>query len=50
MLSQISKLTTGRVAFNGMIETIRDKKSMQFIVVKDFSGKKEILLKSTLLN
>ena len=44
MISQILKLTPGRVEFNGMIETIRDKKSMQFIVVKDFSGKIQLFI------
>lgn len=44
MISQILKLTPGRVKFNGMIETIRDKKSMQFIVVKDFSGKIQLFI------
>ncbi len=39
MLTQISKLKEGQVSFHGMVETIRDKKSMQFIVLKDFSGK-----------
>lgn len=44
MISQILKLTPGRVEFNGMIETIRNKKSMQFIVVKDFSGKIQLFI------
>lgn len=44
MISQISKLTPGRVKFNGMIETIRDKKSMQFIVVKDFSDRIQLFI------
>ena len=38
-MNQISKLQPGKVNFHGIIETVRDKKSMQFIVVKDFSGK-----------
>ena len=44
MISQISKLTPGRVKFHGMIETIRDKKSMQFIVVKDFSDRIQLYI------
>lgn len=44
MISQISKLVPGRVKFNGMIETIRDKKFMQFIIVKDFSGKIQLFI------
>lgn len=42
MTTQISKLEVGRVIVQGMIETIRDKKSMQFIVLKDFSGKVQL--------
>ena len=44
MISQISKLVPRRVKFNGMIETIRDKKFMQFIIVKDFSGKIQLFI------
>lgn len=44
MISQISKLTPGRVNFNGTIETIRDKKSMQFVIVKDFSEKIQLFI------
>lgn len=44
MISQISELTIGRVKFNGIIETIRDKKNMQFIVVKDFSEKIQLFV------
>lgn len=39
MTTQISKLQEGRVRFQGMIEVVRDKKNIQFIVLKDFSGK-----------
>ena len=46
MISQISKLVPGRVKFNGMIETIRDKKFMQFIIVKDFSGKIQLFIEN----
>ncbi len=38
MISQITKLQKGQVKFHGIIETIRDKKSMQFVILKDFSG------------
>ena len=39
MITQISKLEVGRVEFFAMVDTVRDKKNMQFIVLKDFSGK-----------
>ncbi len=38
-MTQISQLQPGKVAFHAMVETVRDKKSMQFIVARDFSGK-----------
>ncbi len=44
MITQISKLKPGRVDFHGMIETVRDKKNMQFVVVKDFSGKIQLFI------
>lgn len=44
MITQISKLQPGRVSFYAMIDTIRDKKNMQFIVVKDFSGKIQLFI------
>ena len=44
MISQISKLIPGRVKFNGIVETIRDKKSVQFIIVKDFSEKIQLFI------
>ena len=47
MTTQISKLVVGRVSVQGMIETIRDKKSMQFIVLKDFSGKVQVTVDKT---
>ncbi len=47
MTTQISKLEVGRVCVQGMIETIRDKKSMQFIVLKDFSGKVQVTVDKT---
>lgn len=42
MLLEIDKLQAGYVEFNGMIETVRDKKSIQFIVLKDYSGKIQV--------
>lgn len=44
MLEQISKLKEGRVKVGGTIETIRDKKSIQFVVLKDFSGKIQLTI------
>ena len=41
-MNQISKLEPGKVKFHGIIETVRDKKTMQFIVVRDFSGKIQV--------
>ena len=44
MITQISKLEVGRVEFYAMVDTVRDKKNMQFIVVKDFSGKIQLFI------
>lgn len=44
MITQISKLEVGRVDFHAMVDTVRDKKNMQFIVVKDFSGKIQLFI------
>ena len=44
MIKQISKLEPGRVNFFAMIDTIRDKKNMQFIVVKDNSSKIQLFI------
>lgn len=44
MNTQISKLQEGPVTVQGMVDTIRDKKSMQFIVLKDFSGKIQLFV------
>lgn len=44
MTTQISKLEVGKVSFQGMVETIRDKKSMVFAVLKDFSGKIQVTI------
>jgi aspartyl-tRNA synthetase len=47
MTTQTSKLEVGKVRFQGMIETVRDKKSIQFIVLKDFSGKIQVTVDKT---
>ena len=44
MITQISKLQEGQVEFFAMVDTVRDKKNMQFIVVKDFSGKIQLFV------
>ena len=44
MNTQISKLEEGYATVQGMIDTIRDKKNMQFIVLKDFSGKIQLFV------
>lgn len=44
MITQISKLEVGRVDFHAMVDTVRDKKNMQFIVVKDFSSKIQLFI------
>ena len=44
MITQISKLQEGRVDFFAMVDTVRDKKNMQFIVVKDFSMKIQLFV------
>ena len=44
MITQISKLEVGRVNFYAMVDTVRDKKNMQFIVAKDFSGKIQLFI------
>lgn len=46
-MEQISKLKAGRVNFYASIDTVRDKKTMQFIVVKDFSGKIQLTIDKT---
>lgn len=46
-MEQISNLKVGRVSFYASIDTIRDKKTMQFIVVKDFSGKIQLTIDKT---
>ena len=42
MTTQISLLKEGDVHFQGMVETVRDKKNIQFVVLKDFSGKIQV--------
>ncbi len=42
MTTQISKLEVGKVRFQGMIETVRDKKNIQFVILRDFSGKIQV--------
>ena len=42
MTEQISKLVPGRVRFQGMVDTVRDKKNIQFVILKDFSGKIQV--------
>ncbi len=44
MITQISKLQPGRVVFNGMVDTVRDKKNFQFIVLRDFSDKIQLFV------
>ena len=44
MITQISKLKEGRVEFFAMVDTVRDKKNMQFIVVKDNSSKIQLFI------
>lgn len=48
MTTQISKLEVGKVRFQGMIETVRDKKNIQFVVLKDFSGKIQVTVDKVL--
>ncbi len=44
MLKQIKNLEPGRVSFHGMVDTVRDKKNMQFVVVKDASMKIQLFV------
>lgn len=39
---KISEIKAGKVTFQGWIENLRDKKSMQFIVIRDLSGKIQV--------
>ena len=42
MTKQIKELEVGRVRFQGIVEVVRDKKNIQFIILKDFSGKIQV--------
>ena len=42
MTKQIKELEIGRVKFQGIVEVVRDKKNIQFIVLKDASGKIQV--------
>ncbi len=42
MTTQIANLKEGRVRFQGMIDVVRDKKNIQFIVIKDYTGKIQV--------
>ena len=48
MLKEISKLKEGRVKFGGVIDTVRDKKNIQFVILKDFSGKIQLTIDKVL--
>ena len=39
---KISEIKPGKVEFQGWIENLRDKKSMQFVVIRDLSGKVQV--------
>ena len=39
---KISEIKPGEVEFQGWIENLRDKKSMQFVVIRDLSGKIQV--------
>ena len=41
-MTKISEIKEGPVEFQGWIENLRDKKSMQFIVIRDLSGKVQV--------
>ena len=42
MYTKISDIQEGEVEIQGFIENLRDKKSMQFIVIRDLSGKVQV--------
>ena len=42
MSMKISEIKPGKVEVQGFIENLRDKKSMQFVVIRDLSGKIQI--------
>ena len=39
---KISEIKPGKVEFQGWIENLRDKKSMQFVVIRDLSGQVQV--------
>ena len=39
---KISEIKPGKVEFQGWIENLRDKKNMQFVVIRDLSGKIQV--------
>ena len=41
-MAKICEIKPGKVEFQGWIENLRDKKSMQFIVIRDLSGKVQV--------
>ena len=41
-MTKISEIKPGKVEFQGWIENLRDKKSMQFVVIRDLSGKIQV--------
>lgn len=41
-MTKISEIKPGKVEFQGWIENLRDKKNMQFIVIRDLSGKIQV--------
>jgi len=42
MTTKISEIKPGEVEFQGWIENLRDKKNMQFVVIRDRSGKIQV--------
>ena len=42
MTTKISEIKPGEVEFQGWIENLRDKKNMQFVVIRDLSGKIQV--------
>ena len=41
-MTKIGEIKPGKVEIQGWIENLRDKKSMQFIVIRDLSGKVQV--------
>ena len=39
---RICEIKPGHVEIQGFIENLRDKKSMQFVVIRDLSGKVQV--------